>query len=122
MKCLLGVTVLVQMALAISVNAFAADGTIYRCGPDGRQWSQMPCEGSVRVTKPQDPEAEDVALAKARASSDAKLAAQMRTERLQREREQSRHISQAGGIKPTPMPTTTASNAGTKYKYIPPKK
>ena len=60
--------------------------TIWRCGPDGENYSQTPCaEGHALTTSTQRP-ASDLAQAKDLARSDKALAAQLRKERLVREK------------------------------------
>jgi hypothetical protein len=81
MKCLLTSTLILACGLAQAQ-------TIWRCGPDGRSYGDSPCaQGrAIDVSDARDDEA--VAAAHAVAAMERRLAAQLRAERQQREREQ----------------------------------
>ena len=68
--------------------AHTATQTVWRCGPDGNRYSNQPCsEGRALELAGARPEA-DVQAARQAAATERRQAAQMREERLQREREQ----------------------------------
>ncbi|WP_375137458.1 DUF4124 domain-containing protein [Rubrivivax rivuli] len=75
---------LVTLALC-NLAGLASAQTVWRCGPDGRSFSDTPCaEGralAVAETRP----AEDLAAARARAEHEIRLAEQLRRERLAEE-------------------------------------
>jgi hypothetical protein len=72
--------------LTLATPAPADAQTIYRCGPDGRSFSDRPCGESTAITpkvdRP-DPQRADEALAVAQ--REAQLAERLRSERLARE-------------------------------------
>jgi hypothetical protein len=66
------------LALCASVSAQA----VYRCGPDGRELSQMPCSGGQKVElRANPPTPADERAAREVAERDARLAREMRQER-----------------------------------------
>jgi hypothetical protein len=80
---------LVAAMLAMTLEAAADSGTstIYRCGLDGRSFSDRPCGESAAAITPKvdrpDPQRADEA--RAVAQREAQLADRLRSERLQRE-------------------------------------
>jgi len=73
---------------ALHTAAHSATQTVWRCGPDGSSYSSQPCsEGRALALAGARPEG-DVKAAQRVAAAERRLAAQMRDERLQREREQ----------------------------------
>jgi hypothetical protein len=84
-------------------GAWAGAQTIYRCGPDGREYSQTPCKDG-RVVDAADPRSPDQQReARQIAESQARLARQLEAERRQREAK-APPPPQAGGIGPAPPP------------------
>jgi len=84
--------------------ALAAGPTVYRCGPDGREYSQVPCKDG-RVVDAADPRsAAQQREAKEVADSQARLAGQLEAERRQRE-------AAAGGGAPAAAPARAAASA-----------
>ncbi len=59
--------------------------TVWRCGPDGRSYSDSPCPGGLAVSVTDRPAAADVQAAKAAAERERALAARMTQQRLQQE-------------------------------------
>jgi hypothetical protein len=66
--------------------ADAGAQTIYRCGPDGRSFSDRPCGQATAITPTVDhPDAQRADEARAVAQREAQLADRLRSERLERE-------------------------------------
>ena len=97
------------LAMLMLLPALAAAQTVYRCGPEGRDYSQTPCkEGrAVDAADPrsaiQQREARDIA------TRDAQLAEKLSRENRAREAEASR--SRAAGIQPAAKPASAAASA-----------
>ncbi len=92
---------LLALALCAATTAASAQ-TIWRCGPDGRSYSDAPCpDGRAVAWADTARPAADVQAAQARAERDAALAESLRRERLQREAQAARHAGGAAGIGPT---------------------
>lgn len=87
---------------AMSVAAAAPPQTVYRCGPDGRVYSQTPCMDGRPVTI-EDPRS----ATQEKAARDAQQAQQMADERKQREA--SVKGQQAAGIKTQPAAETASA-------------
>ena len=79
-RTLLAVTVLCSLA-----GGAVAAGPIYRCGPDGRVFSQAPCARGTRVETKAPPSAERQAEAQRVAEQDRRLANDMERARLAEE-------------------------------------
>lgn len=73
----------VWLGLAAAAPALAQ--TVYRCGAG--EYSQSPCPGGQALAVPAEPNAEQQRVAKTAAERDARLADQMKKDRLARERE-----------------------------------
>ena len=71
--------------LCTLVSGVAAAGPIYRCGPDGRVFSQTPCAGGTLVETNAPPSAERQAEAQRVAEQDRRLADDMERTRLAEE-------------------------------------
>ena len=67
------------------LTGLAAAQTIWRCGPDGRSFSDTPCTEGHALPLAETRPAEDVSVARARAERDIRLAEQLRRERLAEE-------------------------------------
>jgi hypothetical protein len=79
---------LVTVMLAMTLEAAADSGTstIYRCGLDGRSFSDRPCGESAAITPKVDrPDTQRADEARAVAQREAQLADRLRSERLTRE-------------------------------------
>ncbi len=79
-RALLAFTVLCSLA-----GGVAAAGPIYRCGPDGRVFSQTPCAGGTLVETNAPPSAQRQAEAQRVAEQDRRLADDMERTRLAEE-------------------------------------
>jgi hypothetical protein len=72
--------------LAAGMAADIGAQTIYRCGPDGRSFSDRPCGESTTIAPKVDrPDAQRADEARAVAQREAQLADHLRSERLERE-------------------------------------
>lgn len=60
--------------------------TVYRCGPDGRQYSMTPCAGGTALNADDARSAEQQRQAEQALARDRKLAAQLAAERREREK------------------------------------
>jgi hypothetical protein len=88
---------LVLLALAALAQA-APPQTVYRCGPEGRVYSQTPCADGKAVTVDDPRSASQQKAARDVAARDAQRAKDLAEER--RQREQAARGQQAAGIKP----------------------
>jgi len=61
--------------------------TVWRCGPEGRSYSDKPCPGGTQVEVDDPRSAAEVEEAQEIAAREKRLAEQLREERLQRERD-----------------------------------
>ena len=109
-------------ALLLACAAFSAVavGPIYRCGPDGRQYSQTPCPGGKLVEASDPRSAAQRTEAKRVAALERKQASDMERER--RAQQAAEKPAQATGInaKPTEEANPAASAAskpGRKKKH-----
>ncbi len=67
------------------LTGLATAQTVWRCGPDGRSFSDTPCTEGRALPLAETRPAEDVAGARARTERDIRLAEQLRRERLAEE-------------------------------------
>ncbi len=77
--------VALALSLLIAAAAAQAQSTVYRCGPEGREYSSTPCPGGKPVAVDDARTAEQQRQASEAAQRDAKLAKQLSAERRQRE-------------------------------------
>lgn len=91
-----------QRALGIGVAALAfgasAATTMYRCGPDGRTWSQMPCRDGLAVQVDAELPTERVEQARDVAARDGALADKLQQERLRRDATLRKEARGAAGL------------------------
>lgn len=108
---------LLALTIAVASNSVLAQNTkIYRCGADGRELSQKPCqEGQVLTPKVTTPDAEQRRQAAEVARREDQLGNKMAAERRQREADEARNAAGAIGIygrgKPAADPASAASAA-----------
>ncbi|MGL6111404.1 MAG: hypothetical protein ACRC2B_15030, partial [Rubrivivax sp.] len=95
--CALGVAL---FTLAVPLAGAAPPQTVYRCGPDGRVYSQTPCVDGRPVTADDPRSASQQKAARDVAERDARQAQQLAGERKQRE--DSVKGQPAAGIKTAP--------------------
>jgi len=104
------------LAATLVCNALQAQ-TVYRCGPDGREYSQTPCQqGGRAVNVSDDRSAEQRAAAAVRVREDQARGDALERERLERE---SIPPAMAGKIngRPAPAePVTVATKTSKKKK------
>lgn len=104
------------LSLAAAAGHAAPPQTVYRCGPEGRVYSQTPCADGKPVTIDDPRSASQQQAAREAAERDARMAKQLSEERRQRE------AAAAGqglaGIKATPA-EDKASAPGRKSKAKP---
>jgi hypothetical protein len=86
---------LMPMLLALPglVHAQAEGNTVWRCGADGRSFSDAPCAGGRLVDVPAPRSPAEVAAAQAQAEQEKRLA-----ERLVRERQQRESVAPGTGL------------------------
>jgi hypothetical protein len=77
---------LLVMAWLLAAHAQAHAQQVWRCGPEGRSYSDRPCNNEGTLLAVADPRsAADVQAGRDVAAREARLAAQLRQERLKRE-------------------------------------
>jgi len=86
--------------IVLSKPGLAQNTKVYRCGPEGRELSQKPCDdgGQVMTPKADQPDVEQRRQAAETAKRDAQLARQLERDRRQREAEDARNAQGAVGI------------------------
>lgn len=97
------------VALAASAAWAGPPQTVYRCGPDGRQYSQTPCADGREVTTEDSRSAEQQRAAREVATKDARQADKLASER--REREAAAKGQTAAGFKNSDVATGTDAAA-----------
>lgn len=96
--------------LAAVAAAAAPPQTVYRCGPDGRQYSQTPCADGRAVTTEDSRTAEQQKAAREVAARDSKHAEKLTAER--RQREELAKGQAAAGIKPADSSAAASAPKG----------
>jgi hypothetical protein len=96
------------LALAGIVSAAAPPQTVYRCGPDGRVYSQTPCADGRAVTTEDSRSTSQQKAAGEVATREAQQARKLADER--RQREAAAKNQQASGIK-APAPAIEGASA-----------
>lgn len=98
----------------LSTTFACAQGTVYRCGPDGKTYSQEPCKGGTKI------DASDTRTEAQRADSLATTAAdKKRADALEREREAREAVQKpttAGGFNSRPAAASDTAKAEDKGK------
>ena len=111
---------LAASVVLLCIGAASAQTTVYRCGPDGRQYSQQPCPGGSQfdAADPRDP----TQRAQARQLADQE---RTRAARLERERlasEAARPPSRAVGLDARhaapPAPAASQSKRSPRRKSV----
>lgn len=91
------------------------EATIYRCGKDGTELRDSPCpEAPAKAGSAvlyDQPEAQDLRAASARAKADARQAQAMEKERLAEEARARRETARAGNLGPAPALPASAPKA-----------
>jgi hypothetical protein len=96
--------VVTWMLVLAASNTGAATSTIYRCGPDGRDYSQVPCPGGKALDASDPRTGAQRAEALEVAARDRRRAAELERER--RAQEASVKPSSASGFNARPAPPT----------------
>lgn len=73
----------------LALSPVRAQTVVYRCGPEGRSYSQQPCRDGVAMTLGAGPDAQALREARALAEREARLAQRLVDERLALEAERS---------------------------------
>lgn len=102
---------LLLAVLLTAAPAFAE--TVYRCGPDGREYSATPCANGKTLQLDDSRTPSQQRDAEAVARQDAKLAEQMTQERKAREATATKAAAHIG---PAPASTASAAAHGKKKK------
>lgn len=90
--------------LLIAAAAAQAQAPVYRCGPEGREYSSTPCPGGRTVAVDDARSAEQQRQASEAAQREARLAQQLEAERRQREAA----AKPAGAARIGPSPAASA--------------
>ncbi len=104
---------LVLLALCTALPALAAS-KVYRCGPDGREFSQIPCKEGRPVDTADERSAAQQRDAQAVAASQTQLARKLEAER--KAREAAAATQGPAGIKPALAPEAASAAKGRKKK------
>ena len=99
----------------IATSAGAASTPIYRCGPDGREYSQVPCAGGKVIESSDSRSAAQQAEAVKVAARDRQRAAELERER--RAQEASVKPAAASGFNARPLPPATVAPTADKGKH-----
>lgn len=103
------------MLTLIATSAGAASTPIYRCGPDGREYSQVPCAGGKVIDSSDPRSAAQQAEAVKVAARDRQRAAELERER--RAQEASVKPAAASGFNARPVPPATITRAADKGRH-----
>ena len=128
MKRLPAIAAAALLALACAVAQAAPPQTVYRCGPDGRVYSQTPCADGQVLSVDDPRSASQQKAARDVAGRDAEQARKLAEER--RQREAAAKEQKAAGFKTAPAadaasapqrkPRPTAGSANTDTPMSPP--
>ena len=77
--------IITLLAAALPLLAAAQTQTVWRCGPDGRSYSDAACSGGMQLAVADAQPQADIDAARALALSDQRLAEQLRQDRAKRE-------------------------------------
>ena len=103
----------VALLLTIAAGSACAAGPIYRCGPDGRQFSQTPCAGGTLVESSDPRSGAQRAEAKRVAALERKQADDLERERKARQAAEKPALATNIGARPVDQATPAASAAET---------
>ena len=105
--------------LLVLAAGSASAQTVWRCGPEGRSYSDTPCPGgqTVAVADPRSPA--DVAQARAVAERERHLAQQLVQERRAREQEARSHGSGLMAVKPPDPVKLRVARADPQWQPLP---
>ena len=114
-------TLVLVLAMAASLPAAAATTAVWRCGSDGRTYSDTPCAPGREVQVADPRSAEQVAQAREVLAADMRRAEALRREQLQRERLE-RGQGQLAWIGRGAAPATTTPVKPTALRQSPAKR
>ena len=103
------------VVLATALSSAAVAAPIYRCGPDGRVYSQTPCADGRLIDASDPRSAAQRAEASRVAARERKAADQL--ERDRREREAAQPAAQATGFNGRPAPPEPAASSAKPAKH-----
>ncbi len=114
----------VLFSLLLAAAAGPSQGqTVWRCGPDGRSYTDAPCPGGLQVVVDDPRSPIDLAEARAVATRERRLAQQLVVDRREREHEALARGSGLAAIRPTdqikPQAREPAAQAHLKPKRRP---
>ncbi len=101
------------LATALAAPAASAAETVYRCGPEGREYSSSPCPGGQALQVADGRTAAQRKQAQAVARQDAKLAERLSRDRVAREKAERKGAAGIGAAPPRPA---SAPASGPKKK------
>ena len=107
-------TLLMFVSFSTLAQAPATTPTAWRCGPDGRSYSDQPCAQGREVTVADTRTPHDVAQAQSVAARERALAKALAAERHEREREVAARGSGLIAIKPAAPPAPHAVKEAAK--------
>ena len=104
-----------SLLLLTVASASAAPGAIYRCGPDGREYSQVPCAGGklIEASDPRSAAQRNEALTVA--ARERRRAAELERER--RANEAANKPANASGFNARPVPPAAVAPTPEKGKH-----
>ena len=109
------------MLCLVLMDASVHAQTVYRCGPDGRVYSQTPCPQGRAVDVSDKRSAEQRTIAESRVRNDQALGDALERERLDREAGKSVAAGKIDGRPAPPEPVAASSKAPKKKKTSQPK-
>jgi len=101
------------LAVVLAAPAARAAETVYRCGPEGREYSSSPCPGGQALQVDDGRTAAQRKQAQAAARREAKLADSLSRERVAREKAERKGAAGIGAAPPRPA---SAPASGAKKK------
>lgn len=101
---------------SLVTSASAGAQTVWRCGPDGRDYRDAPCEQGRIVAVADERSLAERSAARQVAAQDRALAQRLERERLAREREQRAAGSGLAGFRTTPPLSAAAEARAAKPK------
>ena len=104
------------LALLLASAAGMAATTVYRCGQDGREYSQAPCADGQTLNVDDARSAEQRQQAQDAARREAKLGEQLTGDRLARESAASRQGAAGIAAKPRPVPAPARHASAPEHK------
>jgi hypothetical protein len=105
------------MALSGVIPVASPAQNVWRCGPDGRTFTDAPCPQGQAIDMPASRPAEDLHSAQQRAARERAWADQLQRERVQREAQPNAGPTGIYGLRPVkPLPAPKVKTAKKKLK------